>query len=333
MKNPLPARSRLLAPWLLLAGFAACGAVAADNKPLDYPTRTVKLVTLAGAGSQIDATARMLAEGLARKWGVAVIVENKVGASGMIATEFVAKSAPDGYTVLVTTQTPHIYNPLLRKTTYDPFADFQPVSELVRGPIALIATKNYPANNVNELVAMAQKDAQAVSFGTWGIGSGAHLLGEQLKKQGNINLIHVPYKNAETAILQDLLAGSLNVGFLTAATAKAQAQNGAVKILAVTGDRRSAQLPNVPTFKEQGFNGMEFGGWISAFVPARVSADIVKKLEADMRHVILDPATVKRLSSMTFDAVGSSAKELATTHRKEYDHWATLLKTIKIDLE
>lgn len=306
--------------------------VQAQTKPDAFPNKPVKLVTLAGPGGALDVIVRAVADGLSKKWGTGVIVDNKPGASGMIATDLVARAAPDGYTVLMTTQTPHIYNPLLRKTSYDPFKDFQPVSEVVRGPIALVTRKAHGATTVREVMDAAKKAGRSLTYGTWGIGSGAHLLGEQLAKQVGVPLIHAPYKG-EAAILQDLLGGGLDISFMTAAGAKAQLGNGQITILGVTGEKRSEHLPGAPTFKEQGLEGMDFGGWIAAFVPAKVDAATLAIIEAGIREVVNEPEFKKRMANMTMEAVGSSGAELAAVQKKEYDQWAQLLRTVNIKLE
>lgn len=322
------ARRRLVALCGLLSAYVsnACASSA-------YPERPVKLVTSSGPGGVIDVVARVLSDALGKLWNQTVIVDNRVGASGMLASDFVAKSAPDGYTILLTTQTAHIYNPLLRKTPYDPFADFTPISEIVQGAIALASSKSFPPDSAIEMVAAARKSAKALTYGTWGVGSGAHLLGEQMKTQGAIELIHVPYKNAETGIVQDLVGGSLDVGFLSAATATAQAQNGRIKILGVTGTKRSRQLPNVPTFLEQGLSGMDFGGWVAAYGPAKTPADITSKLTADVVRVVSQADVTARLTAMGFDVIGSNGKQLLEANRREFDHWATALKRFNIKLE
>lgn len=251
----------------------------------------------------------------------------------MLASDFVARSAPDGCTVLLTTQTAHIYNPLLRKTTYDPFTDFAPISELVQGAIALTASKAFPADTTTEMIAASRKTGKPISYGTWGIGSGAHLLGEQLQTLSGVPMVHVPYKNAETGIVQDLVGGTLDVGFLSAAGAKAQSQNGRIKVLGVTGLKRPTQLPTVPTFAEQGFSGMEFGGWVSAYAPAKTPADLVARMSEDFRRALAQPEVVSRLSALTLDVVASSPQQLRDANRAEYDHWASVLKGKNIKLE
>lgn len=330
---PTPLRSLAARSAALVLG-ALLLAPAAQAQDSAYPNRAIRFVTWSSPGGTIDVVTRLMADHIGRSWKQTVTVDNRVGASGILATDHVAHSPPDGYTVLVTTPTAHLYNPLLRaKLPYDPARDFQPLSLLVTGPIALTATKSARYGSMPELLAHARGSGGRVTYGTWGIGSGAHLLGEQLKQVTQLNWEQVPYKNGETGILIDLVGGQIDVGFMGAGSAKTHAAAGKVKILAVTGSRRTPQLPDVPTFTEQGLQGMEYGGWIAAYAPAGTPRPVVDKLVAGLREALRQPDIAKRLEELTYEVIGSSPEELASFNEQETRQWRTVIRAANIKLD
>ena len=316
---------------LATLGLAATPFASAQE---DFPSRPVRFVTWSSPGGTIDVVTRLVAEHLTKQWKQTVTVDNRVGASGIIATDHVAHSPADGYTVLFTTPTPQVYNPLLRaKLPYDVAKDFQPLSLLVTGPMALTASKTAPYSTMQELLAHAKGAGNRITYGTWGIGSGAHLLGEQLRQVTQLQWEQVPYKNGETGILIDLVGGQIDVGFMGAGSAKAQADAGKVKVLGVTGTARTAKLPGAPTFIEQGLQGMEFGGWIAAYAPAGTPRAVVDKLAAGMRDALRQPEISKRLEDLTYEIVASTPEELAAFNDKETRQWRTLIRSANIKVE
>lgn len=322
-----------------LAATAAAAALltlpgAAIAQDAAYPSKPVRFVTWSSPGGTIDVVTRLMAENLSKRWSQPITVDNRVGASGMLATEHVARAAPDGYTILFTTPTAQLYNPLLRtKVPYDPVKDFQPLSLLVTGPMALTAAKGAPFSTMQELLAHARGGSSRLTYGTWGIGSGAHLLGEQLKAQTQLDWVQVPYKNGESGILVDVVGGSIDVGFMGGGSAKNHAASGKVKILGVTGTSRTAHLPDVPTFAEQGLTGMEFGGWIAAYAPAGTPRAVVDKLVAGLQDVMREPAIAKRLDELTYDVVGSTPEALQKFNEQETGQWRALIQRANIRIE
>lgn len=323
MFMPVVAARRLLLGALCC--FVGLQAVAQESA---YPQRAVRLVTWSSGGGTVDVVTRLIGEHLAKRWKQPVTVDNRTGAAGMIATEYVARSLADGYTLLFTSPTAHIYNPLLRKTSYDPFKDFEPLSLLVTGEMALVAARDAPFNDVREL--LKQHQSKGISYGTWGVGSGGHLLGEQMQAQSGVPMLQVPYKAGETAILTDVVGGRLDVGFMGAGTAKNYAAAGKLKILGVTGEHQGKLLPKVPTFAEQGMRGMEFGGWVGAYAPAGTPRPVVDKILAGLRDALAQPAIAAKLNELVYEVVASTPQELTAANRREYRQWGELIRTRNI---
>lgn len=297
----------------------------------EWPNRPIRFVTWSSPGGNIDVLTRLVGEQVSKRHGQPVVVENRVGASGAIAAEHVARSAPDGYTVFFTTNTTQISNPLVtRNLPYDPVKDFEPLGELVAGQIALVAAANAPFGTVKEFVDWARRQTRGVSYGSWGIGGGGHLLGEQLKRAGGVDLTHVPYKGGELAAMADVVGGSIDVSFMAQGNAKAQSAAGRIKVLAVSGTRRNAGLPNVPTFAEQGFKGFEITGWIAAYVPAATPQPIVQKLAGTLREVIRSPEVMARLEGLGFDAVASTPEEFKRSFADDFRLWSELIRSAGI---
>lgn len=316
-----------------LLRWAACFAaglgsmsVASGSLAADFPSRTVSLVVWTAPGGTLDMISRMIAEKLSRRWGQSVIVESKPGASGIPACEHVAHAPADGHTLLVTITTTHVNNPLLRsKLPYDPARDFEPVSQLAIGSVTLIAPASNPASNVADLVAMARKKGGGVSYGSWGIGSSAHLFGQLLAQKGGVEMNHVAYKGEMPAIT-DMLGGHLDVTFAGGGTARVQQDSGRIKVLGITGPRRIRALPDVPTFAEQGFSGFDLAGWVGVFAPARTPPAIVHEISAALAEVVQAPDIQQRMVDNGFEPVGSTPEAFATLYRSEYPKWAELIK-------
>ncbi len=283
-----------------------------------YPAKTVRIVPYGPGGSPIDVLARIYGEQLRRLWGQAVVVDPKPGASGILAADAVAKAAPDGYTILITLQTTHINNAILHsKLPYDPIKDFQPLSQLATGsgPV-LLASVSAPYSNIAELIAYAKKKP-ALTYGTWGVASSAHLFGELLRRETLPGLIHVPYKTESTAH-QDLDAGRLDLAWANPGTARTLLQGGRVKILAAPGARRTQILPEAKTFAEQGLKGFELDFWIGAYAPAGISPAIRDKLVADLKTATQTPEVRTRIVDMGFRPLANTPQEFETNYAADY---------------
>jgi tripartite-type tricarboxylate transporter receptor subunit TctC len=231
----------------------AGGQALAQTPP--FPSKVIRIVPFGTGGGPIDTLARVYAEKLQQRWGQPVIVDAKPGASGIIAADFVAKSAPDGHTVMFTLPLTHVNVPILQsKVPYDPFKDFSPLSMLATGGPMMVARANAPFSNVKEFVDYARKQ-KSMNYGTWGSGSSAHLFGELLQRQSGANLTHVPYK-AEAAVHSDLFGDLLDFAWANPSTARAQVQGGKMKVLGIAGTRRVSTMPTGAHLCRAGLPGL-----------------------------------------------------------------------------
>jgi tripartite-type tricarboxylate transporter receptor subunit TctC len=313
------------------AGFVAFGAwpSAIAQAFADHPVRIVPFGT---GGGPIDALARIYGEKLKARWGQPIVVEPRPGASGIIAADFVAKAPPDGHTVLMTLSLTHVNNAILQpKLPYDPFRDFEPLSELATGGPMLIARANAPYANVAEFVAWA-KTQQHVTYGTWGNGSTAHLFGELLKRQNGLDLVHVPYRS-EAAAHTDMLGGSLALAWANPSTARALAQAGRIKVLGITGSRRVRTMPEVATFAEQGCTGFDLDSWIGVYAPAKTPPAIVGEWVQALREITRMPDVQERLAQYGFEPLGNTPKEFVANVKADYPRVAELIRAAGVTAE
>ena len=313
-----------LLPWPALTAF---GQEA-------FPSRPVKFVNWSNPGGNLDIVGRLLGEHAARKWGQPVVTENRVGAAGIIATDYVAKAPADGYTVLITSSTGQLTNALVRlKLPFDPVKDFEPLSLLVAGNIALMASASAPYNNLKELVEYAKKLGRPLTYGTPAPGTSAHLYGEAFKRQAGIQMTHVPYKSGEIGAMNDIIGGNLDLTLMSQGNAKTHSQGGRVKLLAISGNERNKGLPNLPTFQEQGFTGFGLAGWIAAYAPAATPKPVAARLASTFREILQQPEVAARLDSLGYDVIGSTPEQLRAFYQEEYKRFAELVKNAGITPE
>src|SRR5205085_2870457 len=310
---------------LRLAFLLACFALGAHAQ--SWPGKPVRIVVAYPPGGGIDVMARQLAEKLTGMWGQPVIVENKPGANTILATETVAKSAPDGYTVLLTTDATFSINPhLYAKLPFDTQKDFIPVTMLVLLQQLLIAHPSLPANTLGELIALAKAKPGTINYASYGSGSQPHLSGEMLKYKAGIDLVHVPYKGISLAV-PAVMAGEVQLTFAGIATSLPQLKSGRIKALAIGGPQRSPLLPEVPTFTELGYPEVETHAWFGFFLPARSPAEAVQRLYADTRKILDDPEfRQKQLIDKGYDVVGSSPTEFAAYIKRDSQSRARAVK-------
>jgi tripartite-type tricarboxylate transporter receptor subunit TctC len=307
---------RILA--LSLLAFAA--AAAAQTKP-------VRIVVAYPPGGGIDVMARQVAEKLTGMWGQPVVVENKPGANTILAADTVAKSAPDGTTVLFTTDATFSINPhLYAKLPYDAERDFVPVTMLVLLQQLLVANPSLPANTLAELIALAKAKPGTINYASYGSGSQPHLSGEMLKYKAGIDLVHVPYKGISLAV-PAVMAGEVQLTFAGIATSMPQLKAGRIKALAIGGPKRSPLLPEVPTFAELGYPEVETHAWFGFFLPARSPSESVQRLYADTKKIIDEPDfRQKQLIDKGYDVVGSSPTEFAAYIKRDSENRARAVK-------
>src|SRR5437764_3944519 len=283
-----------------------------------WPAKPVRLVVAYPPGGGIDVMGRQIAEKLTGMWGVPVVVENKPGANTIVATEAVAKSPADGYTVLLTTDATFSINPhLYAKLPFDTQRDFIPVTMLVLLQQLLVANPSLPATTLDELIALAKVKPGAINYAASGSGSQPHLSGEMLKYKAGIDLVHVPYKGISLAV-PAVMAGEVQLTFAGIATSMPQLKAGRIKALAIGGPKRSPLLPQVPTFAELGYPEVETHAWFGLFLPAGSPREAVQRLYTDTTKILDDPEVrQKQLIDKGYDVVGSSPEEFAAYIKKD----------------
>ena len=306
--------------------FAAALAVAfAPAHAQGWPDKPVKLVISFAPGGVHDTLARVLQPQLTEALGQPIVVENRPGAGGNIAAEAVARSAPDGYTFLVASEAIATNEYLYRGMAYDPYKDLAPVAKLADYPMALIAHASLPADNVKDLVALARAKPGSLSYGSAGIGASGHLAGELLNSLEGISLVHVPYKGGAPA-LADLVAGRIQVMFLSVSLSAPQAKQGKIKVLAVTGDKRSDKLPGVPTTAEQGFPQVQALLFSSMFAPSATPAPVIRRMNSEVVKALVTPGVVARLTDLGAVPAPSSPEEFAAILKRDGEIWGKLIR-------
>ena len=301
----------------LAAALLALG-VAASAAAQTFPARVVRVIVPFPPGGGIDILLRTLAPELTTKWGQPVIVENRAGAGSNIGAEAVAKSAPDGHTLLATVNQTFTSNRFLYKSLpYDPERSFAPITLILQSDHFLLAHPSLPAKDVRELVALAKRQPGKLNYGSFGNGSQPHLIYETLNKREGLDLLHVPYKGISPNITA-LIAGEVQLATGSAAVASELLKSGRVKALAIAGKRRAGQFPNVPTTAEEGYPYLLASIWYGLFAPAGTPPAIVEKIGNDVRAILKTPAfTEKHITGRGLDLVASSAGELAATIKEE----------------
>jgi tripartite-type tricarboxylate transporter receptor subunit TctC len=294
-----------------------------------WPTRVVHLVVPFTPGGGIDSIGRILAARLSEMWGQQVVVDNKPGAGGNIATEFVARSAPDGYTMYITAAG-LVLNPyLFQSVNYDPIADFAPVTLICMFPNLLVVPSTSPFGSLQDLLAEARRHPGKVTFASPGHGSSPHMSGELLKHLAQVDITHVPYRGASPAFT-DVIAGRVDCIFAVMASGLPLVQSGRLRPLGVTTAKRLAIAPDVPTIAEGSVPGYDTSSWFAFVVPARTPREIVAKMYADTASVLAEPAVRKKLDELGVIAVGSTPEVLGAHLEEEIAKWAPVIKAANI---
>jgi tripartite-type tricarboxylate transporter receptor subunit TctC len=326
------AHRRACVTGLVALAMAAAAPMASAQAQAAFPAKVIRIVPFGTAGGPIDVIARAYAEKLQQRWGQSVIVEPRPGASGILAADAVAKAPPDGHTVLFTLPLTHINNAILQpRLPYDPVKDFEPISQLATGGPMLVARADAPYSNLKEFVAHA-KQHPGLTYGTWGNGSQAHLMGELLKRQSSIALTHVAYK-AEAAAHNDMIGGVLDFAWANPATARAQSQAGRMKVLGIAGSRRVSTLPNVPTFAEQGFAGFDLDSWIGVYAPAKTPLPVIEEWTQALREITRMPDVQARLTGFGFEPLGNTPAEFKASYQADFPRVAELIKAAGVTAE
>ena len=314
-------RMKTLAACVLFALIFAVAPVLAQN----YPARPIRVIAPFPAGGGTDLFARTIAQKLSAVWGQQVVVDNRSGAGGMIGSEMVAKAAPDGYTLLITSSSSHVISPhLSRKPPYDPLNDFMPVIMIASAPNVLVVHPSVPARSVRGLIDLAKKRPGELNYASNGSGTLSHLTGELFKLQTGINLVHIPYKGGPPAVI-DLVAGQVSVLFSALPTVFAQVRAGRLRMIAVTGDKRIAPIIEVPTVAEA-VPGFESVQWWGMFAPPALSAELTSRLSAEVAKMLVDAELKARFAAEGAEASQVSPRDFAAFLKADYEKWGKVVK-------
>ncbi len=306
--------------WIVLFGAMLADVAAAQT----YPVRPVRIVVPFAAGGGVDVTARILAQGLTERLGQNVFVENRTGASGIIGTEFVAKSAPDGYTLLVGSQTTQAVVPAMYKTSYDGARDFTPMMVIATSPLMIVVHPSLPVKNVKDLIALARARPGQLTFGA-ASGGTPHMAGELFKLTAKVDLLFVPYKGEGPAV-SDAMGGQISMVFSNLPVVLPLVRSGRLRGIAVTSAQRVSTAVEFPTVAESGLPGFEANTWFGCLAPAGTPADIINKLNADSARALNAPAVKERMAGMGLFVVANKPEEFAELLKKEIPRWAKVVK-------
>lgn len=297
-----------------------------------YPAKAVHLVVPFPAGGPTDVLSRVVAQKLGERWSAVVVIDNKPGAGGAIGSEFVARSAPDGYTLVMATSSTHSIGPALQKLPYDPEKDFTPVSQAWSAPNVLLVSPKLDVKDVRGLIALAKAKPGQLNFASSGVGTIPHLSAELFKSLAHIDIVHVPYKGTGLAIA-DISRGQVAMIFDSIITGQQHAKAGNVRMLAVSTAKRSALLPEVPTMSEAGVPGYESNTYFGVLGPAGLPREIVEQLNGDIAAVLKAEDLRARFAAAGAEPVGSTPEAFAALIASEREKWARLIRSAGIKVE
>jgi tripartite-type tricarboxylate transporter receptor subunit TctC len=300
-------------------------ALAATAQPQNYPVKAIKVVVPTVPGGATDLTARLVGQKMAERFGQPVVVENRPGGNEVIGADIVAKSAADGYTVLVSAPAALVVLPHLQKLPYNPEKDLAPIALAAVTPLILVVPAALPAQTVQELIALARAKPGQLAYASTGNGGVQHLAGELLKITAKIDLVHVPYKGAGQ-VMQDLIGGQVPMFFSGMPPAMPHVRSGKLRALAVTSERRSPSAPEIPTMAEAGVSGFDISNWFAFFAPAGTPPEVIARLNAEINYALKQQDVREKLASAGAEVVGTSPDELARFMRAESAKFANLIK-------
>ena len=280
-------------------------------------------------GGGIDSIGRIIGARLSEIWGQQVVIENKPGAGGNIASEFVARSAPDGYTMYITAAGLAVNRYLFATINYDPLADFAPVTLICLFPNVLVVPNSSSLRSVGDLISQAKREPGKLTFASPGHGSSPHMSGELFKSMAKVNLTHVPYRGASPAYT-DVIAGRVDCTFAVMASGLPLIRSGQLRALGVTTAKRVAAAPEIPTIAESGVPGYDMSSWFAFFVPAKTPTEIIRKMHADTVAVLAEPQVRAKLDALGVVVVGSTPEELGAHLKAEMERWAPVIKAANI---
>ena len=298
----------------------------------DYPSKPIRFIVGYAPGGATDIAARMVGDGWQKSFGQTVLIENRPGASGLLAADVASKAAPDGYTLMMGTGGTMTIAIHLTKANFEPLKDFIPIAPFAVNDAALIVGANFPAKNLRELVDLAKKSPGKYTFGSSGLGGPTHLAGELLKVRAGINIQHVPYKGDSQA-LADILGGNLPMMMVSVPSAASHMKSGAVRTIAMLTANRSPEFSDVPTVAESGYPGYAVNQWIAPIAPTGVPQPIIRKLNLVVQQVARDPEVVRKMAAMGSRAEVGPPEDLGRVIREDYARWGEIIRTAGIKLE
>ena len=315
--------------WLLVPLAAFVWSI--STSAADYPARPLRLVITFPPGGSADFQARIIGARLSEQLGQQIVVDNRSGASGIVALELVAKSPADGYSLLLASSSSLCINPsIFSKLPYDSVKDFAPITMTSRTTLALAAGPSFPASSVKELIALAKASPGKLSYGSTGVGNVTHLAGEMLKSLGGVDLVHVPYRGAGPQMI-DVMSGNVSVGFTSLTAAVPHMRSGRLKVLVVTSKQRSSAAPDVPTVSEVGMPDIEIAtGWFGILAPVHTPKAVLSRLNAEIVKTIHMPEVQAQFIGQGLDPATSTADEFSAVIKSDTAKWARVVKQVGI---
>ena len=323
---------RRLEFFTTVLAFTLCALGAAVQAQPAWPQKPIRIVVPFAPGGNTDSIARVIAERFTQSLGQPVVVDNKVGAGGAIAAEFVAKAPADGYTLMMAAMPVMAVLPVISKTNFDPLKDFVPISNVGSNPFVMGVHKSVPANTVSEFVAFMRKNPGKYNYASGGSGSVSHLSAALFVKRAELNMTHISYKGGAPAVT-DLLGGNVQMYFGNFSELYPHVSGGNIRIIGVSSDKRAAQLPQVATIAESGFPGFKTVTWNGLMAPAGTPAAVVARLADAVKEALASEGTHTKFQQMGVDAIGSTPKEFADTLRADIAIWSEAAKAANLKME
>jgi tripartite-type tricarboxylate transporter receptor subunit TctC len=315
--------------FIALAIALATGGIADTASAQDWPTRTVRIVVPYAPGGGVSVYAQLISTKLSEIVKQSVVVENRPGAGGNVGSDVVAKSPPDGYTVLIHTSALASAGPMYKSLPFDPIKDFAPVTNLVATQMIVSGSLKSTAMTLPELMAEAKAKPGTLNYASSGLGSSLHLFAEIFKSNAGVDIVHIPYRG-DAPMITAMIAGDVQMAFLPQATGQAAVQGGRVRALAVTGRKRLPQLPDTPTLMELGIGGLEGGSWTGMWMPAITPPDIVLACQQAVAKVLADPTVAERFRSFGAEPIGNTPEQFAAQFKADVARFADIIEKAKI---
>jgi tripartite-type tricarboxylate transporter receptor subunit TctC len=320
----VPTTSALAAAFFCVTAFAQG----------DYPSKPVRLITPFNPGGAIDIYSRLIAEPLGKRLGQNIVVEAIAGANTIVGTQALVRATPDGHTFMITTMSTAVNNKILfaKSLPYDPGRDLAPITQLSYGTVLLVGSAKAPYGDLKGLIDWVKAQGRPVTYGSWGIASWGHLAGQIMKRDLGLNLEHVPYKGDVPAIT-DVQNGALDISFASPTSAKPRIASGAIRPIAMTGPQRSASMPDLATFGEQGVRNVDLAIWVGAYAPAGTPRPIIDRLQRELKAVVGLPEVKERMIAQGQTPVANTPEEFTANMRADFPKWEALIKASGAKLE